>query len=53
MNPEGLTEPSLDKRFTDTYKRVKSAKVWTDPQKVKQLEKQLKQLERMAVRVRR
>lgn len=34
-------------RFSDTYKRVKSAKVWEDPKKAKQLEKLIAQLEQL------
>ncbi len=32
-------------RFTDTYKRIKAAKVWDNPKKVKRLEKLMAQLE--------
>ncbi len=32
-------------RFTDTYKRIKAAKVWNNPKKVKRLEKLMAQLE--------
>lgn len=34
-------------RFSDTYKRVKAAKVWEDPKKAKQLEKLMAQLEQL------
>lgn len=36
---------TIQDRFTDTYKRVKAAKVWSDPKKVKRLEKLMIQLE--------
>jgi hypothetical protein len=41
------TELPLDRRFANTYKRMKAAKIWADPQKVKQLEKLLKQLDKL------
>lgn len=34
-------------RFSDTYKRIKAAKVWEDPKKAKQLERLMAQLEQL------
>lgn len=38
---------TIKNRFADTYKRVKAAKVWSDPKKVRQLEKLMTQLEEL------
>ncbi len=38
---------TIKNRFTDTYKRVKAAKVWSDPKKVRQLERLMTQLEEL------
>lgn len=38
---------TIKNRFGDTYKRVKAAKIWSDPKKVKRLEKLMIQLEEL------
>ena len=47
LSKSALAERPLNQRFADTYKRMKSAKVWADPDKAKLLEKLLKQLDKL------
>lgn len=46
IKPEATT---VRQRFADTYKRVKQAKIWSDPKKVKRLEKLLSDLEALMI----
>lgn len=45
LTPTLETTIATKDRFTDTYKRIKAAKVWDNPKKVKRLEKLMAQLE--------
>lgn len=45
--PQSQKAVTTKDRFSDTYKRVRSAKVWEDPKKAKQLEKLIAQLDQL------